>query len=164
MLKYIINFIIQGREIPVGLKTCRSSIWNVLHVPHLVHKMFEVAPRFLQNLRNHSLTLYDHKMGCIIFPDLYEAPQNSRRQNGDMAQVQFRGPTHIRHYRTKLRRKVELTPEICVPLHSHISVDQLQSDQGLGVWEANPVNCSPVQMPKRWSWDYHKDDDHTNGL
>jgi len=87
VLTYTINFIIQGLEIPMGFKTCRSSVWNVLHVPHLIHKMFEVAPRFLQNLRTHRLTIYDHKMGCIISPDLYETPQNSRRQNGDTAQV-----------------------------------------------------------------------------
>jgi len=36
--------------------------------------------------------------GCTYFPKIWEPPQNSRCHTGDMKQVMFWEPTHIRYH------------------------------------------------------------------
>jgi hypothetical protein len=66
--------------------------------------------------------------GCTTFPEKYDAPQNSRRQNGGMKQVLYWGATSIRRHLTQFSCQVDLASEICAFL-LHISFQKLPNSQ-----------------------------------
>ena len=58
--------------------------------------------------------------GCTNFQKIWEQPENSVHQKGDMRQVPYKGPTNIRHHHKKFSHSGDLAPkDLCAPFVHH---------------------------------------------
>jgi hypothetical protein len=56
--------------------------------------------------------------GRIIFPKIWEPPQNSKWLSGEMKHILYPGPMNVRHHNTKF---IRLGGRICAPLVLNIT-------------------------------------------